>query len=244
MNMCIENEIKDESKKELLYKKFKKNKDLNKEISLRNKAIEDVNTSIKELQKKLSSMIYELNILQEIKNSQKTFVDIDSKINLYLENLNEQNNLNNWKNNFSTDNESTSTNIYSIKNATYTGTIIVNQSKKRNFYRVDFELSLASILLNFVKEHKLKLQSLNNIVIKKEGKVLYSEDNKDEYVESLKEKYSKYFTKEKPFLFDEFIDVNRKTYKGIDFIEYDNMLIEGYEIIKNDLENDIDDIPF
>ena len=244
MNMCIENEIKDESKKELLYKKFKKNKDLNKEISLRNKAIEDVNTSIKELQKKLSSMIYELNILQEIKNSQKTFVDIDSKINLYLENLNEQNNLNYWKNNFSTDNESTSTNIYSIKNATYTGTIIVNQSKKRNFYRVDFELSLASILLNFVKEHKLKLQSLNNIVIKKEGKVLYSEDNKDEYVESLKEKYSKYFTKEKPFLFDEFIDVNRKTYKGIDFIEYDNMLIEGYEIIKNDLENDIDDIPF
>ena len=169
MDMCIDNEMKEDSIKELLYKQFKKNKNLNEEINSRNKDIEDINSKIKELQDKASLMVYELNILQEIKNSQKTFIDIDSKINLYLENLNTNNNLNNWINSFSTDNDTTSTNVYSIKNATYTGIIIVNQSKKRNFYRVDFELSVASILVNFAKEYKLKFQSLNDIVIKKEA---------------------------------------------------------------------------
>lgn len=244
MNMHTENEIKDESKRDLLYKEFKKNKNLNEEISLRNKAIEDINASIKELQEKASSMLYELNILQEIKNSQKTFVNIDSKISLYLENLKENNNLNNWKNSFSTDNENTSTNVYSIKNATYTGAIIVNQSKKRNFYRVDFELSLASILLNFAKEYKLKFQSINDVVIKKEGKVLYNENDKDEYILNLKEKYKKYFIEEKSSLLNEFKDINRKSYKAIDFIEYDDMLIDGYNIIENDLDNEVDEIPF
>lgn len=244
MNMCIDNEMKDDSIKELLYKQFKKNKNLNEEINSRNKDIEDINSKIKELQDKASLMVYELNILQEIKNSQKTFIDIDSKINLYLENLNTNNNLNNWINSFSTDNDTTSTNVYSIKNATYTGVIIVNQSKKRNFYRVDFELSVASILVNFAKEYKLKFQSLNDIVIKKEGKVLYTENSKDEYITTLKEKYSKYFTKEKTALFNEFTDINRKNYKAIDFIEYDDMLIDGYEIINNDLEYDCEDIPF
>lgn len=242
--MYTESEIKDESKRDLLYKKFKKNKNLNEEISLRNKAIEDINASIKELQEKASSMLFELNILQEIKNSQKTFINIDTKIKLYLENLKENNNLNNWKNSFSTDNENTSTNVYSIKNATYTGAIIVNQSKKRNFYRVDFELSLASILLNFAKEYKLKFQSTNDVVIKKEGKVLYNENDKDEYILSLKEKYKKYFIEEKSSLLNEFKDINRKSYKAIDFIEYDDMLIDGYNIIENDLENETDEIPF
>lgn len=242
--MYTESEITEESKRDLLYKRFKKNKNLNEEISLRNKAIEDINASIKELQEKASSMLFELNILQEIKNSQKTFVNIDSKISLYLENLKENNNLNNWKNSFSTDNENTSTNVYSIKNATYTGAIIVNQSKKRNFYRVDFELSLASILLNFAKEYKLKFQSINDVVIKKEGKVLYNENDKDQYILSLKEKYKKYFIEEKSSLINEFKDINKKSYKAIDFIEYDDMLIDGYNIIENDLENETDEIPF
>lgn len=242
--MYTESEITEESKRDLLYKRFKKNKNLNEEISLRNKAIEDINASIKELQEKASSMLFELNILQEIKNSQKTFINIDTKIKLYLENLKENNNLNNWKNSFSTDNENTSTNVYSIKNATYTGAIIVNQSKKRNFYRVDFELSLASILLNFAKEYKLKFQSTNDVVIKKEGKVLYNENDKDEYILSLKEKYKKYFIEEKSSLLNEFKDINRKSYKAIDFIEYDDMLIDGYNIIENDLENETDEIPF
>lgn len=242
--MYTESEITEESKRDLLYKRFKKNKNLNEEISLRNKAIEDINASIKELQKKASSMLYELNILQEIKNSQKTFINIDTKIKLYLENLKENNNLNNWKNSFSTDNENTATNVYSIKNATYTGAIIVNQSKKRNFYRVDFELSLASILLNFAKEYKLKFQSTNDVVIKKEGKVLYNENDKDQYILSLKEKYKKYFIEEKSSLLNEFKDINRKSYKAIDFIEYDDMMIDGYNVIENDLENETDEIPF
>ena len=158
--------------------------------------------------------------------------------------MNTNNNLNNWINSFSTDNDTTATNVYSIKNATYTGVIIVNHSKKRNFYRVDFELSVASILVNFAKEYKLKFQSLNDIVIKKEGKVLYTENSKDEYITTLKEKYSKYFTKEKTALFNEFTDINRKNYKAIDFIEYDDMLIDGYDIINNDLEHEYEDIPF
>ena len=98
---------------------------------------------------------------------------INETIDTYLKNLKNQELLNNWKITLSTDSETSSTKIYSIKNATYTGLITINHSKKKNFYRIDTELSLASVLLNLVKEHKKKYLETNNITIIKSGKIIF-----------------------------------------------------------------------
>lgn len=233
-----------ESKKEVLYNNFKKNKNIKNEISNRNKIIEELSLKIKQLQDEIESTKFELNVLEEIKDSQKIFIEIDCKIDSYLKKLKANDNLNTWKSNFTKETESVATHVYSIKNATYTATIIVNESKKRKFYRVDFEFAVSTLLLSFAKEYKLKFQSTNDIVIKKEGKILYNEQDKNEYIESLKDKYKDFFQKEKAALIKEFKDVNNKKYCATDFIKYDDMIIDEYSIVENVLNYETEEIPF
>lgn len=242
--MCVVRTNNNEEKKELLYKEFKKNKKINEEISIRQKKIENIDLQIKVLQEKMSTMTFEMEVLQEIKDSQKIFIAIDKKIDNYLNNLKERNALNNWVQTLSHESDSVATSVNSIKNATYTGAIIINHNKKRNFYRVDFELSLSSVLLNTAKEHKLLFQTINDIKIVQEGKILYTEADMNEYIKSIKEKLQKYFNEEKAPIMKEFKDTNNNKYDANNFIMYDDMLIDGFKITEELFEEQSEEIPF
>lgn len=243
-NVCVVRTNNDEEKKELLYNEFKKNKKIADEISARQKKVELINLQIKSLQEKMSSLTFELSVLQEIKDSQKTFIAIDKKIEEYLKKLKDKGAINNWVKGISLDNESTATTVTSIKNATYTGMIIFNHNKKRGFYRVDAELSLSSVLLNMAKEYKLLFPTISDIKIIHEGKVFYSENEANLFIDSIKTKFQKYFEAEKAPIMREFKDTNNNKYKAEDFIMYDDLLIDDFEITDDMYEEESDEIPF
>lgn len=244
MNNDIIRTENNDDKKKILYKEFKQNKKINEEIGARQKKVESINMQIKALQMKMSDITFELDILQEIKDSQKTFLAIDKKIDTYLINLKDKDALNKWTNTLSTENESICTKVYSIKNATYTASIIVNHNKKRNFYRVDTELCVSSVLLNLAKEHKLIFNTINDVKIANEGRVLYTELEANEYISQIKDKHGKYFRKEKAPLMDKFKDVDNNKYRAEDFIVYDEMIIDDFEIIEDEYEEQVEEIPF
>ena len=235
---------KEQNKKEILYNEFLKNKKINEEIHCRSKKIELINSQVRVLQEKLSDLAFELRVLEEIKDSQKTIVAIEDKIEHYLKSLKEKNALNCWVQTFANENENTHSSISSIKNATYTASIIINQNKKRNFYRVDFDLGLSQLLLDSAKEYKHILKNIFDIKIAHEGKVLFNEAESKEYINSIKEKYSVYFEKEKAPILSEFNDTNNNKYKAYDFIQYDDMLIDGFSVMENTTIIEDEEIPF
>ena len=221
----------EDNKKQILLNQFKKSKDIDKEIDLVQKKSEILTNQIKMLQEKLMGLTENLTILREIKDSQKTFLNIDSKIEEYISTLKANNVLNIWSTTLSSDNDTMATNMYSIKNASYTATIIANHNKKRGFYRVDYEFSLASVLINLAKEHKQILLNTHDIKIAKEGKVMYSEIEFNNYIQELKEKAGAFFTKERAPLMREIKDIDNAKYRAEDLLLYDNMLIDEYEVI-------------
>lgn len=226
LNSYIEN-----NKKQMLLNQFKKSKDIDKEIDFVQKKSEILTNQIKMLQEKLAGLTENLSILREIKDSQKTFLNIDSKIEEYISTLKANNVLNTWSRTLSNESDTMDTNMYSIKNASYSATIITNYNKKRGFYRVDYEFSVASVLINLAKEHKQILLNTHDIKIAKEGKVMYSKVEFDNYVQELKEKASSFFAKERAPLMREIRDIDNAKYKAEDLLLYDNMLIDEYEVI-------------
>lgn len=225
-----------EERRKFLYEKFKKNPKVSEEITIKNKRIDELKIEIDSLKNKLEDEITDLNILLEIKNSMKISLLINETIDTYLKNLKNQELLNNWKITLSTDSETSSTKIYSIKNATYTGLITINHSKKKNFYRIDTELSLASVLLNLVKEHKKKYLETNNITIIKSGKIIFREEEIESFIEKTKKCFEKYFLCEKAPLIKDFKDSNKNRYCADDFLIYDGLIIDGYSIVEENIE--------
>lgn len=219
------------SKKEILLKQFKKSKNIDKEIDSVQKKSDILTNQIKVLQEKLMELNESLSMLREIKDSQKTFLTIDNKIEEYISSLKNDNVLNTWRTTLSSESDTMATNMYTIKNASYTATIITNHNKKRGFYRVDYEFSLAPVLINLAKEHKHILLNTYDIKIAKEGKVMYSYDEFNNYVQQLKEKANSFFTKERAPLMREIRDVNNAKYEAKDLLLYDDMLIDEYEVL-------------
>lgn len=241
MQLSIEEKVK---KREDIYAEFMKNRRIGEEISARNKQLEMLNLQIKVLQEKASELGFELDILQSIKDSQKTILVIENNIDKYINNLKEKNLLNNWIETFSSNNNGHCTIISSIRNATYTGTIILNKNESKNFYRVDFDLSLSSLLLDSVKDQKHKFQTIFEVKIMHEGKILFTEDSANEYIDKLKEKYNCFFEDERAALIEEFKDLNNNKFSAYDFIKYDDMIIDGFNVMDFEFNKEEQEIPF
>lgn len=244
MDLNIE---KNRLRKEEIYNEFIKNKRISEEIYSRNKKIKMLNAQIKALQEKAKDLAFELDILQSIKDSQKTLIDVEQKVERYIASLNEKKELNVWTDTFTSNTGSHVSSVLSIKNATYSGTIILNQNEEKNFYRVDFNLILSPLLLNLAKEHKHIFQNIFEIKMVSEGKVLFSKESSDEYVKTIKEKYKTFFVESKSPLLEEFKDVNSSNskYKAYDFIKYDDSILDGFSIIEDNINNENnEEIPF
>lgn len=238
---------KNRIRKEEIYNEFIKNKRVSEEIYAKNKKLKLLNAQIKALQEKAEDLAFELDVLQSIKDSQKALIDVEHKIDQYIAGLSDKGELNMWTETFTSKAGSHVSSVLSIKNATYSGTIILNQNEEKNFYRVDFNLILSPLLLNLVKEHKQILQNVFEIKIAGEGKVLFSKESSSEYVDSIKEKYSSFFIGIKPPLIKEFRDANSNTnkYKAYDFIKYDDSILDGFSITEDILNNtSTEEIPF
>lgn len=238
---------KNRIRKEEIYNEFIKNKRVSEEIYAKNKKLKLLKAQIKALQEKAEDLAFELDVLQSIKDSQKALIDVEHKIDQYVVGLSDKGELNVWAETFTSKAGNHVSSVLSIKNATYSGTIILNQNEEKNFYRVDFNLILSPLLLNLAKEHKQIFQNVFEIKIAGEGKVLFSKESSSEYVESIKEKYSSFFIGTKPPLIEEFRDVNSNTskYKAYDFIKYDDSILDGFSITEDILNNDSnEEIPF
>lgn len=239
----MDTQLNNDKIKARLYEEFSTNSKILDEISLCNKDVEELKAKINSLRHDLDQKLYKLQVLQEIKESQKTFLIIDKRISEYIQSISRQEMLNTWKKTFETNNKTFATEMYNIKNATYTGSIILNIDKKVNTFTVNFELEISSLLLNFVKNYKQKLTEIDDVKIFKEGKVFFSEKESNKYIENMKEKYIRFFKHEKAPLFKKFKDISKNSYSYEDFLMYDNNLITGYSTIEFDVDTSIE-IPF
>lgn len=230
---------KNKIRKEEIYSKFIKNKKISEEIYERNKKLKMLSAQIKVLQEKAEDIAFELSILQNIKDSQKALIEVEHKIDKYVENISNKRELNVWTETFSSEKGTNACYVWSIKNATYSGNIILNQNEEKSFYRVDFNLTLSPLLLNLAKEHKHIFQNVFEIKIAGEGKVLFSKESSNNYIRTLKEKYNLYFIGTKPPLLNEFKDLNTNNskYRGYDFIKYDDSILDGFSVTEDNFNN-------
>lgn len=245
MDLNIE---KNRVKKEQIYNEFIKNKKISEEIYSRNKKLKTLNAQIKILQDKARDLAFELDILQNIKDSQKSLIEVEQKIDSYIAGLREKDGLNIWTTAFSSNTGNHVSSVMSIKNATYSGNIILNQNEEKNFYRVDFSLILSPLLLNLAKEYKHTFQNIFEIKIVSEGKVLFSKESSDIYINQLKENYKRFFLEDRAPLIEEFKDLNSNCndkYKAYDFIKYDDSILDGFSVAESLLtREDNEEIPF
>lgn len=241
------NNKKNEIRKEEIYNEFIKNKKINEEIYSRNQKLKKLNAQIKILQEKAEDLAFELSILQNIKESQKAIIEVEQKIENYIKTLVDKNELNKWVETFRSDAGSHVSSVISIKNATYTGTIILNQNEEKNFYRADFNMILSPLLLNLAKEYKMSFQNVFEIRLVNEGKVFFSKESLDMYIYKIKEDYQNFFSESKVPLLDEFKDLNSSNnkYKAYDFIKYDDSILDGFSVVENSLNREnSEEIPF